>query len=476
MKSRFSLRARFLLVLIVLLLAVFGLITLLIVRQDRLTLRNNLITESKSFAALATQQIGDTFVTYQDSGTLKIDQEVSSFTDLDHAIDSVQVINTNGQQLFTNSTTNLIKVNANTAASLSATYVKDGRGNLSYIIQPYVEGYGIHRYDLVYGISYQSVNSSIQSIVTSLVMLSAAILIVSLAGWYFLINWLFLRPVAKVSQIALLISKGDINRQIHLSRNDEIGDLAVAVDTMAQSLQADITKLKKIDQIKSDFLMITAHSLRTPLSIIDAYIDKISSGKSNDDLQSDLKTITSNTTRLKHFAEDALTISTVEENQSHVELKPTDISPLLHTIADEFSDVAKQKNITFKSSITTHAWVALNSSYFHSALWNLLDNAYKFTPKDGLIEMNVVAESKQLVISIKDNGIGIAATEVPQLFTKFHRATDTLLYNYEGMGIGLYLTKLIMEQHGGTISLESTEGSGSTFTVHFPIVPAPIQT
>jgi two-component system OmpR family sensor kinase len=467
--KRWSLRARFLLVLIILMLAVFAAITLLIVQQNRITLRNNLITQSKSFAALATQPIGDAFVIYKSSGTIKVSDEVSNFTDLDHDISSVQIIDANGTNLFSNNSSSPINVTVDQASSLSPTYLNDSQGNIVGIVQPYLETYGIHRYDVVYGISYKSVNQSIQNIITSILALSAGILSVSLGVWYFLINWLFLRPVAKLSQTAQQISLGDLDKQIHLSRNDEIGDLAAAVDNMASSLKADIAKLKQIDQIKSEFLMITAHSLRTPLFIIDSYIDKIKNSPSPGDLQADLDTITSNVKRLGHFAEDALTISTVEEGQSHIALKPTEIAPVIQSIANEFSELSIQKNITFTSSIETAATVKINAPYFHSALWNLLDNAYKFTGKGGTIELKATTSGDKLDIAITDSGIGISTAEIPQLFTKFHRGTGTLVYDYEGTGIGLYLTKLIADQHGGTISVNSIEGKGSIFTLQLPI-------
>jgi two-component system sensor histidine kinase BaeS len=468
--KRWSLRARFLLVLIILMVAVFAAITFLIVQQNRITLRNNLITQSKSFAALGTQPIGDAFVIYKASGTIKISDKVSSFTDLDHDINSVQIIDTNGNNLFSNNVASSIKVSSDAAASLNPTYINDSQGDVVDIVQPYLETYGIHRYDVVYGISYQSVNQNIQNIVTSILVLSAGILLVSLGVWYFLINWLFLRPVAKLSQIAGQISLGNLDKQIHLNRNDEIGDLAKAVDNMAASLQADITKLKQIDKIKSEFLMITAHSLRTPLFIIESYIDKIKNSHSPDGLQADLNTITSNVKRLGHFAEDALTISTVEDNQSRIALKPTEIAPVIKSIADEFNELAAQKKISFTAAVDTTAIVMMNAAYFHSALWNILDNAYKFTSKGGTVELKATTVGSTLNITVTDSGIGIAVKELPHLFTKFHRATSTLEYNYEGTGIGLYLTKLIIEQHGGTISVNSIEGKGSVFTLQLQTV------
>lgn len=462
--------------LIVLMVAVFVAIILLIVRQNTTTLRNNLITESRSFAALATQPIGNAYETYSQSGTIRIEQEIDNFTDLDHDINQVEIIDTNGNQVFTNNALTPIKVNLNDAVAVNPTYLHNTSGNLTAIVQPYIEGYGIHRYDIVYGISYQSVNKSIASIVTSIIALSTGILLLSLLAWYFLINRLFLQPIAKVSHIALQISQGNLDAQMHLKRSDEIGDLAIAVDTMANSLKADIAKLKETDRLKSEFLMIIAHNLRTPLAIIAGLIDNLRISKNPEkDLHTSLEEISTNVTRLGHFAEDALTISSMEEGQTAVERQPLEMAPIIQSVADEFVSLAKQKKLHFTVKNTGSAWVKVSKPYFHSALRNLLDNAYKFTAEGGTIELEAVVTDKELSVTVRDSGIGIAADEVPKLFTKFHRATDTEVYNYEGTGIGLYLTKLIIEQHDGTISVETTEGKGSAFTMHLPTVPTPVK-
>jgi signal transduction histidine kinase len=178
-----------------------------------------------------------------------------------------------------------------------------------------------------------------------------------------------------------------------------------------------------------------------------------------------MEPISINVNRLHGFAEDVLTISTIEAGQSTLSLKPVEMAPLLHRIADEFARQARQKHLIFQTNIATSSWVNLSTPQFRSALWNLLDNAYKFTPEGGSIALIARDDGNLMEVSVRDTGTGIAATEVPRLFTKFHRGTDTLTYDYEGVGIGLYISKLIIEQHGGKISVQSAEGAGSTFTI-----------
>ena len=202
-------------------------------------------------------------------------------------------------------------------------------------------------------------------------------------------------------------------------------------------------------------------------------MEQITASKPPAALQKMLDPIGVNVTRLGGFAEDVLTISTVEAGQNILHQEPTEMAPVLTTIADEFGMMAKQKKLRFIATIDTTATVNLSKSHFRSALWNLLDNAYKFsTEGTGTIELTARTIGDRLEIAVKDNGTGIATAEVPHLFTKFHRATDIMAYNYEGVGVGLYIAKLIIEQHGGHIAVETAEGKGSLFTISLPIMPA----
>jgi signal transduction histidine kinase len=469
MKRRLGIRARFLLLLICLFVTVFGAITYVIVQQNTNTLRSNLVIQSKSFADLATKPIGDAFLLYKDGGTIRIKQQVDRFTDLNPNISQVEVVDIDGKQIFTTDEKNPITVSKDAAASLKPLYIYENK-NLTTIIQPLVEDFGIHRYAVVYGVSYDSVQRSIQNTIAFILALSIGILLVLLLIAYILIDKLFIQPLDYVSQIALIISKGNLSQQITLKRNDEIGDLANAVNTMADSLKSDIAKLKAVDELKNEFLIITSHNLRTPLTVIKAYVETLEGIEKDEEKQKLIEPIKLSAMRLDGFAEDVLTISTFEAGRNILQPEPTEMKPILEKIATDFEALAKQKQLEFSIDIDTAASVNLSKPHFRSALWNILDNAHKFTEPHGKVTLTAKDHDNQINISVTDTGVGIPADEMPKLFTKFHRANDVMVYNYEGTGIGLYIAKIIIEQHGGTISVESTEGKGSTFTISLPIM------
>lgn len=470
---RWGIRTRFLLLLISLLVTVFSAVTYVIVLQNTNTLRENLVSQARSFSELATKPIGDAFLLYKDGGTIRIKQQIDRFVDLNPNINQVEIVDLDGKQIFTHNPKSPIKVNNEAAADLKPTYLYDKNGNLAAIVQPLIEDFGIHRYTIVYGVSYESIEKSIQTTVAFIVVLSAGILLILLLVSYILIDRIFLRPLDYVSQMALMISRGNLSRQISLKRNDEIGDLAHAVNTMADSLKADITKLKEVDQLKNEFLIITSHNLRTPLTIIKAYLETLESMETDEKLEKILEPIRLNAMRLNGFAEDVLTISTFEAGRNILQPEPIEMKPLLGQVADDFAAMAKEKHLNFTANIDTDSWVNLSKTHFRSALWNLLDNAYKFTAENGTVKLIAQTTDNQLHIAVEDTGTGIPAAEIPHLFTKFHRANDLMVYNYEGTGIGLYIAKLIVEQHGGTITVESIEGHGSTFTISLPVMPTP---
>ena len=169
--------------------------------------------------------------------------------------------------------------------------------------------------------------------------------------------------------------------------------------------------------------------------------------------------------------EDILKISQIEANhQLSADKQPVNLTSALKTIADEFTILAKEKNISFAAQLPPEEYKVSGAlTYLRSAIWNLMDNALKFTKKDGHVTLSLTKNGNFAVISIADTGIGIAPDEIPKLFTKFHRATSTLQYDYEGVGIGLYITKLVITQFGGDVSVASTLGKGSTFTIRLPL-------
>jgi len=184
-----------------------------------------------------------------------------------------------------------------------------------------------------------------------------------------------------------------------------------------------------------------------------------------------LNNIKQSSSQLAGFAEDMLNISTIEAGQSVADKAPTTLEGLVKDLREKFSPMAEEKGVKLDWQIhepDTKVNVAIK--YTKATIRCLLDNAIKFTEKDGSVKCQLSVENNSLKIVIEDSGIGISAEEQTKLFTKFHRGTDTLTYNYAGTGIGLYVAKLMTESQHGTIKAHSEQGTGSIFTVTIPEV------
>ena len=216
-------------------------------------------------------------------------------------------------------------------------------------------------------------------------------------------------------------------------------------------------------------MMITSHNIRTPLTIINGFVDSSASFNTVDQLRHALKQIQGGSKRLSAFAEDVLTISRLELGGKIDALESIDVSEFLSAVCNDFDQLTELKEVAFNNDLPPIAQrVMVNRPYMRAAVWNLLDNALKFTKKGGSITLAATNVDDHVEISVTDTGIGISPEEMQKLFTKFHRGTDTLNYDYEGTGIGLYATKMIVDRLNGEVRVQSVLGSGSCFTIILP--------
>ena len=468
-------RAKFIALIVAGLTVLFAAIATYTIRITTENLRKSLVNESKSFAAFATKPIGDTFVLYKDSGTIRIEQQIDKFADLNNSINDIKIVDIEGKKQFHRGSENGFDPTPEQSSSFEVVYAYDG-ADLTHIIYPYIEDFGAHRYSIVYTVSYDAIDASIRQLTTGIVILATAALAASILVSYFVINKFFLKPLGLVSRAAINISRGNLGLKVESPNNDEIGDLAKSVNTMADALKADINKLKEVDAMKSEFMMIASHNLRTPLTAIQGYLDNLlSTGQLSPEVRETLQVVAASGNRLNTFAEDILTVSRLEAGEKLMgERSPADLNKLLDSVAKDFTALAKEKKLVFSADLGVNAcMVVMSAPHVRAAIWNLLDNALKFT-KQGTINLRLQTEAQYARITISDTGAGISPEEIPKLFTKFHRGTSTMEYNYEGTGIGLYITKLIIEQHGGIIKVDSKLGTGTTVTLRLPLTPSSV--
>lgn len=311
--------------------------------------------------------------------------------------------------------------------------------------------------------------STARNIVGSLIPIITITLVVCGLLCFYLTNRFVLRPIRKIRDQTLAISSGQLDIVIGAMHNDEIGDLARSVDQMATTLKRDIQSLQEVDKLKSEFISLGSHTLRTPLASIEGGLDVLQSSQLNRDAKQMVDIIRSSANNLIAFSEDMLVIASVESKQGTTQQSTQSLGKLLEPVIAEIAAIAAKKDIQFETQLVAEdVPVRANQQLLRLAFRNILDNACKFTKPGGRVLLSADEVDNQIVVEVVDSGIGIASSELPNLFTKFHRGTDLLAYDYEGLGVGLYVAKLIFEQHDASISVSSKQGSGTTVRVSLP--------
>ncbi len=236
-------------------------------------------------------------------------------------------------------------------------------------------------------------------------------------------------------------------------------------------------RLKEIDQMKTEFISVASHQMRTPLSAMKWVLRMILDGDlgtMNSQQREMLNKGYQTNERMILLINDLLNVSRIEEGRFQYRFSHTDIGDVFDSVVQEMKDMIDKRKIKFKYTRpeTQLPKVNIDPDKIHLAAQNLIDNAIKFTPPAGRVEVSLETRGDQIVCSVKDSGVGIPTTQQHRIFSKFFRADNVIRMQTDGSGLGLFIVKNIIENHRGRIWFESTEGKGTTFSFSLPIQPA----
>jgi two-component system phosphate regulon sensor histidine kinase PhoR len=229
----------------------------------------------------------------------------------------------------------------------------------------------------------------------------------------------------------------------------------------------DITELRKLETVRNDFVANVSHELRTPLTSMVGYLDTLLESDIKDPETRDrfLKIIKEETDRLSILIKDLLNLSKIESQT--FDLEKDNLKKVLDKVINLLKKNAANKNIDFKVEIPKNLpLVYMVREQIKQVMINLIDNAIKYTQEGGEVKVKVEAEGDKVYISVKDNGIGIPATDQERIFERFYRVDKARSRALGGTGIGLSIVRNIIKQHGSDIRVKSREGSGSEFSFY----------
>jgi signal transduction histidine kinase len=237
---------------------------------------------------------------------------------------------------------------------------------------------------------------------------------------------------------------------------------------LERKVKAVRIQLAELERLKSDFIAITSHELRTPLGLIlgHATFLKELAGK---EYEAQLDTIIRNATRLKEIVESISNMDNVQSGAARVRRNRVSLAKIAEDVILTFQDEANAKNITLRGEWQKEPYfIEADQTKINIALSNLVKNALQFTEPGGMVQIGIEEESGYVKVTVRDNGIGIPARDLPKIFERFFQVEEHLTRKHGGMGLGLSVAKSMIELHGGRIWAESEEGKGSVFTFLIP--------
>lgn len=222
---------------------------------------------------------------------------------------------------------------------------------------------------------------------------------------------------------------------------------------------------------RDEFLSMAAHELRTPVTRmmlrLDAMGRSVRSGRPPDPAVAEK--LRDSFRKLTSLVDDLLDFSRVRAGRLPIDLQPCELCSLVDQVVDSFRAVSAKHELVMER-VEANLWVRADPSRLEQVFGNLLENAIKYSPRGGRIEVKVGDQDGRAMVSVTDPGIGIPADEQERLFGRFFRAANASARNFAGLGLGLYLARDIVNRHGGEISVRSEEGKGSTFSVFLPLM------
>jgi two-component system phosphate regulon sensor histidine kinase PhoR len=234
----------------------------------------------------------------------------------------------------------------------------------------------------------------------------------------------------------------------------------------------DVTELKKYERLRTEFVANVSHELKTPLTSIKGFVETLQSGAIEDKAHAlrFLDIIAKQTKHLEELVNDLLILSSLESKDVAMNFAHIDIQGVLNSvILLKKKDIEAFRHILSVDMPAELPLVTIDASRMEQVFLNLLDNAVKFTPQGGAIEIKVVADRQYLRVDIIDNGRGISSENLNRIFERFFRADKSRAYDTGGTGLGLSIVKHIVEVHKGKINVESTLGRGCRFSVFLPL-------
>jgi signal transduction histidine kinase len=276
-------------------------------------------------------------------------------------------------------------------------------------------------------------------------------------------------PLKTITKGADEFARGNLKHKIEIHTSDEMGYLAETLNFMASELAVS-------EEYQRKFIANVSHDFRSPLTSIRGYLVAFEDGTIPPELQGKyIRVILGETERLTKLTESMLSINALEQNKMLLNLSDFDIKTIIRGTCETFEGVCSSRNITFDLFFSDEdTTVRADMGRIQQVVYNLLDNAIKFSPDNSVIEISVYRRNNVVFVSVKDHGIGISKEDIKKIWTRFYKTDQSRGKDKKGTGLGLSIVKDIIDAHHTTIDVVSTLDIGTEFTFRLPM-PQPDQ-
>ncbi|MFA7235301.1 MAG: ATP-binding protein [Phycisphaeraceae bacterium] len=234
----------------------------------------------------------------------------------------------------------------------------------------------------------------------------------------------------------------------------------------------DVTRLRRLEMVRRDFVANVSHEVKTPITAIKGAVETlIDAGETEyEQQQRFFQMISRQADRLSAIVEDLLALARIEQDteRDHIELNPVDLCQVIRSAVEVCEHMAKARRITLRLAAAQPMEVSANAPLLEQAVVNLIDNAVKYSPEGTTVTVRCGRDAEGVTLAVADEGVGIEPEHLPRLFERFYRTDKARSRAQGGTGLGLAIVKHIAQAHHGRVSVESRVGKGSTFRIHLP--------
>lgn len=271
------------------------------------------------------------------------------------------------------------------------------------------------------------------------------------------------RPLVEITQAATQYASGNLNYEIPIRTSDEIGYLSASLNYMS-------SQLRDMENYQKKFVANVSHDFRSPLTSIKGYVEAMADGTIPPEMQSKyLNIILFETERLTDLTRDLLELNAFDTQELLLNRESFDIHDVIRSTDASFEGTCTQKKISIELVLATrHLSVFADKHKIQQVLYNLIDNAIKFSDPDSIITVETTERGEKVFVSVKDNGVGIPRDSLNKIWERFYKTDSSRGKDKKGTGLGLSIVKESIQAHGENINVISTEGVGSEFTFTLP--------